>query len=123
MDQEQSQNGNKRRKLDELFADEPYLSATMKANRLHEKLKMLEEQERAAQGMPTEAYVVDRNLSSERLAPHDEAVQTNSATVIFQQAKRYYSEGSVQGLDQTQIHELDSARKTTIAEWLANQSR
>lgn len=123
MDREKSQNGNKRRKLDELFADEPYLSATMKANRLHEKLKMLEEQERAAQGLPTEAYVVDRNSSPERLTTPNVLNQPHSAVVIFQQAKRYYSEGLIQGLDRHQIHSLDLVRNTTIAKWLENQSR
>jgi len=44
--------------LDELFADEPFLSATMKARRLHEKMQELEEQEEgAAQGMPFQAFV------------------------------------------------------------------
>jgi len=123
MDREQSQNGNKRRKLDELFADEPYLSATMKANRLHEKLKMLEEQERAAQGLPTEAYVVDRNSSPDRLTTPDVMNQPHGAGVIFQQAKRYYSEGLIQGLDKNQIHSLDLARITTLEKWLENQPR
>lgn len=50
----------RRRKLDELFADEPFLSPTMKARRLHEKLNTMrieEQGQQAAQGLPTEAYV------------------------------------------------------------------
>ena len=35
----------KKRKLDELFADEPYLSPTMKARLLHEKLQQAEERD------------------------------------------------------------------------------
>lgn len=61
--EDEDQPGQKRRRLDELFADEPYLSPTMKARRLHEKLN---EQagdfpelgaSQAAQGLPAEAYV------------------------------------------------------------------
>jgi hypothetical protein len=61
--EDEEQPGQKRRRLDELFADEPFLSPTMKARRLHEKL---DEQagdfpdlgaSQAAQGLPAEAYV------------------------------------------------------------------
>jgi hypothetical protein len=61
--EDEEQPEQKRRRLDELFADEPFLSPTMKARRLHEKLN---EQagdfpelgaSQAAQGLPAEAYV------------------------------------------------------------------
>jgi len=65
--------GQKRRKLDELFADEPFLSPTMKARRLHEKLHdQVEERvpekktEPASQELPTSAYV---RSASEQPAP------------------------------------------------------
>jgi hypothetical protein len=52
----------KRRRLDELFADEPFLSPTMKARRLHEKLNeqtgdASDVGASQAQGLPAEAYV------------------------------------------------------------------
>ncbi len=48
----------RRRKLDDLFADEPFLSPTMKARRLHEKLLELQNREDInAQGLPSSAYV------------------------------------------------------------------
>lgn len=37
-DQHPSQGDGRRRRLDELFADEPFLSPTMKARRLHDKM-------------------------------------------------------------------------------------
>ncbi len=73
----------KRRKLDELFADEPFLSPTMKARRLHEKLTQQTQQsegsnaDRAAQGLPTEAYVrsITEKLSSGGAAHAGDATQ------------------------------------------------
>ena|SRR5579862_6017439 len=51
----------KRAKLDELFADEPFLSPTMKARRLHEKLNGFGNgnggHANRADSLPTEAWV------------------------------------------------------------------
>src|SRR2546430_17477557 len=48
----------RRLKLDELFGDEPFLSPTMKARRLHEKL-----QEDQSSGFPTEVVIKKKPLS------------------------------------------------------------
>lgn len=51
-------NGDRSRRLDDLFADDPHLSVTMKARLLHQKLREQEERNsREAQGLPTEAFV------------------------------------------------------------------
>jgi hypothetical protein len=52
----------RKRRLDELFADEPWLSPTMRARRLHEKIREAENGVlpvvgEATQGLPAEAYV------------------------------------------------------------------
>jgi hypothetical protein len=55
----------KRKKLEELFADEPFLSTTMKARRLHEKLRQLNPANLDdEQPLPTEAFVPDRPARS-----------------------------------------------------------
>lgn len=52
----------RKRRLDELFADEPWLSPTMRARRLHEKIREAENGilpvvDEGTQGLPAEAYV------------------------------------------------------------------
>jgi hypothetical protein len=65
-EQDEEPSSPRRRRLDELFADEPFLSPTMKARRLHEKLnERLNEPpgdspndaSRPTQGLPSEAFV------------------------------------------------------------------
>lgn len=62
-EQDDDTSSPRRRRLDELFADQPFLSPTMKARRLHEKLyeQSAEDASRQAspetQGLPSEAYV------------------------------------------------------------------
>lgn len=51
----------RRRRLDDLFADEPYLSTTMKARRLHEKLQELRAREQAVQEPSTDASLRERS--------------------------------------------------------------
>lgn len=41
-------------RLDDLFADEPYLSPTMKARRLHEKLQEIQNTARRTERLPEE---------------------------------------------------------------------
>lgn len=66
----------KKRRLDELFADEPYLSATMKARRLHEKLEEFESRDGAVQELPREAFVAD--LSARPGPLNDEAAERDA---------------------------------------------
>jgi|SRR5579871_236598 len=67
----------RRRRLDDLFADEPYLSTTMKARRLHEKLQELRAREQAVQEPPAEAHLLDRSSAD---AEADYLLETSGQT-------------------------------------------
>jgi hypothetical protein len=90
-DKNESDDLQRRRKLDELFADEPFLSPTMKARRLHEKIQGYQEQNGAAQGLPTRAFVLDRgnNASHSDSHPKKERAEGN---IPFSAAVDYYRE-------------------------------
>jgi hypothetical protein len=94
-EQEDDSSGPRRRRLDELFADEPFLSPTMKARRLLEKLNEQSadnapgQASPETQGLPSEAYVrsapersVRRESAQPRFTPgaepHGKAVPTVS---------------------------------------------
>lgn len=112
----QNDRESKRRKLDELFADEPFLSPTMRARRLHEKLQQLQDGDRAAQGLPTEAYVVDRNASSvAHNAPLD-PVQPEEM-VQFADAVRYLRGEGSRRLSAMQIAQLQRFRNGLLLHW------
>jgi hypothetical protein len=71
MDQEQDNDGcAKRRRLDELFADMPHLSTTMKARLLHERLNAREPHDQTdTPELPNEAYVRDVGARGARITP------------------------------------------------------
>jgi hypothetical protein len=81
----------KRKRLDELFADEPFLSPTMKARRLHEKLSQQSAGLDAGdttigQGMLREAFVQAQSDSAVKpelnRAPFNEQHQEQASTPV-----------------------------------------
>ncbi len=79
----------KRRKLDELFADEPFLSPTMRASRLHEKLQEMEARGESTQDMPTEAFVAARPPGTARPGGEDDMLLRANEMVGLAEASEY----------------------------------
>ena len=97
-------------RLDDLFADEPYLSPTMKARRLHEKLQEIQNAARRAEMLPEER--------PHYAAPLPDA--SDAMRVSLSQAALYLRAGLVQRPD-TPVHLL-RFREQTLRQWLDNTS-
>jgi hypothetical protein len=114
----------RRRKLDELFADEPFLSPTMKARRLHEKLQKMEEQEDGATvDLPTEAYVMRPPIRRVQASEFDSGSGRLSApttTVSLSQAAEFYrAESAVSSsIDPACADSLIRFRDQVLKTWL-----
>ncbi len=107
----------RRRKLDELFADEPYLSATMKARRLHEKMN-----DHGGNGglgeIPTKAYVESPPrpaLSREPRRPQEQG----EPMVSLQMARSYLRDGGGSAdLDSDLSERLRAFKTGELAQWM-----
>ena len=123
----------RRRRLDDLFADEPYLSTTMKARRLHEKLQELRAQENSGRGAPTETLSRERSafaypssdvLSAEALRRQAVAWQAPSAPVdpnrlTLARAAEYLRAGDQSDEDEPPYGaRLQRFRAEVLTEWL-----
>jgi hypothetical protein len=124
----------KQRKLDELFADEPFLSPTMKASRLHEKLQEMETRGEAAQGLPTEAFVAARppgparsegeNNSAALLLPANEMVGLVDAAdylrASFAVRRAWSAQGRISPGCAARLHKFHEG---TLVQWLKGIGR
>ncbi|HZP84211.1 MAG TPA: hypothetical protein VFB21_21395 [Chthonomonadaceae bacterium] len=95
-------------RLDDLFADEPYLSPTMKARRLHEKLQEIQNAARRAEMLPEE-----RTLYAPPLPDTPSA-----ARVSLSQAALYLRAGLALRPDTPAS--LLRFREQTLRQWLDN---
>ena len=88
---------SRKRKLDDLFADEPFLSPTMKARRLHEKLQELQTRDVIdAGGLPSAACVGDISPMLSRTEVNEPVVvQTSEGFVSLTAARRLYRQETV----------------------------
>lgn len=97
----------RRKRLDELFADEPHLSPTMKARRLHEKLNGFD----AQTDLPARAFVPDT-----RPIP---AQNTLLQPLSWQTCEAYFHgryEASL--MDEETARRLHEWGRGTLREWL-----
>lgn len=117
----------KRRKLDELFADEPFLSTTMKARRLHEKLRQYHHAELdAEQLLPTEAFVQDRparshsagGYSSDRTTGLEEEAVSLSVAASYLRAQRVGISPEGEQMSAALAERLLRFRDEVLPEWL-----
>ena len=123
----------RRRRLDDLFADEPYLSTTMKARRLHEKLQELRAQESTGRGAPTETLTRDRSafdqtasnvLTTEAIRRQSLAWQAPAAPVDPNRLTLARAAAYLRAGDQTDEDEpayaprLQRFRAEVLTEWL-----
>jgi hypothetical protein len=101
----------RRRKLDELFADEPFLSPTMKARRLHEKLNGAP----PASEVPTVAYVRD---------PATIAPVGPGGTISLAEAAAYFrSNGEMGRVNESQALRLRRLQDNILNVWLLGLPR
>jgi hypothetical protein len=121
----------KRRKLDELFADEPYLSTTMKARRLHEKLQEFEARDHTA--LPVQAFVsippalAEREIVERQVIEARPAYVPEKARLSFAQAAELLRESpsqlrarALQGLmDAETADRLIRLREQVLMQWMA----
>lgn len=117
----------KRRKLEELFADEPFLSATMKARRLHDKLRQYYHAELdAEQPLPTEAFVQDRparahsagGYSCDRTIGGEEEVASLSVAASYFRALRAGISPEGEQMSAATAERLRRFRDEVLTEWL-----
>ncbi|HZT43760.1 MAG TPA: hypothetical protein VFA07_16455 [Chthonomonadaceae bacterium] len=118
----------RRRRLDDLFADEPYLSTTMKARRLHEKLQELRAREQAVQEPPTDARLRERSSppgaenSDPALLPEESGVDERSQAVdrvSLVRAAEYLRAGTSPGqLEPPYAARLLHFREQVLMKWL-----
>jgi hypothetical protein len=110
---------SRRRKLDDLFADEPFLSPTMKARRLHEKLQEMQNKDAIdANGLPAAACVGEiPPMLSRTEMPEPIAVPTNEGAISLTAARRLYrqeKDGPVNGTPDR----LSKLKDTLLSKWL-----
>jgi len=111
----------RRRRLDELFADEPHLSATMKARRLHEKLRELEgEPDLAAQGLPATAYVGSLPGSARSAEVPRVERPVGGSLLTLEQAASLCRGGSRDGASSERIARL---RQAVLEPWVEDMRR
>ena len=118
----------RRRRLDDLFADEPYLSTTMKARRLHEKLQELRAREQAVQEPPTDASLRERSPYSEaedsgpagpRQAPGADGRTQAAERVSLARAAEYLRVGTSPGqMEPPYAARLLHFREQVLMKWL-----
>ncbi|HXG23281.1 MAG TPA: hypothetical protein VNJ09_01905 [Chthonomonadales bacterium] len=117
----------KRRKLDELFADEPFLSTTMKARRLHEKLRQYHHAELDAEHpLPTEAFVQDRparshaagGYSGDRTIGVEEEAVSLSVAAGYLRARRAGISPEGERISAAIAERLQRFRDEVLSEWM-----
>ena len=115
-DKNEADDLQRRRKVDELFADEPFLSPTMKARRLHEKIEGYQEQNGAAQGLPTRAFVLDRgNIQSQSI--NYPIKQHGEGNISFSAAVDYYRKIGQIPISADERDKLMKLKETILEKW------
>ena len=115
---------NRKLTLDALFADQPFLSATMKAQLLHQKLREQEELQGPNPGaLPAEALIGDVQPRLRMVSDGDAVVeppQTQAAMVDLQKAAGFLRAGCPPGrLAPETAAKLSAFRRGTLEHWLS----
>lgn len=110
---------DRRRKLDELFADEPYLSATMKARLLHEKLAGEESGFPPLPEIPKQAHVSPAPQTPV-MPPTPALVEDGEPHLSFRMAAAMLNQPDGSGATESHLADrLRAFRETELAQWLA----